>query len=34
MTRLATVLLLALTFAAPAAAQFQPQVGQAGKDVI
>jgi len=34
MTRLATVLLFALTFAAPAAAQFQPQVGQSGKDVI
>ncbi len=34
MTRLATILLLTLTFIAPAAAQFQPQVGQAGKDVI
>jgi hypothetical protein len=32
--RLAAVLLLTLTFTAPAAAQFQPQVGQAGKDVI
>ena len=32
--RFAAVLLFALTFAAPAAAQFQPQVGQSGKDVI
>ena len=32
--RFATAFVFALTFAAPAAAQFQPQVGQSGKDVI
>jgi hypothetical protein len=35
LARLATVLVLALTLVAPAAAQkFEPQVGQSGKDVI
>jgi len=34
LVRLATFLVFSLTFALPACAQFQPQVGQAGKDVI
>jgi len=34
LVRIATFLVFSLTFALPACAQFQPQVGQAGKDVI